>query len=148
VSAPAEPAELAVQASCVRWLGRGLLLRGPPGTGKSDLLARLLEAGGDLLADDLVRLAARDGRLLARPVAHPGLLELRGQGLVRLAALAEQPLDLLVDCRARAASRLPEPRPERLLGVALPRLVLACREASAVARLRLVLLAEPVGTGP
>lgn len=147
MSTPSAPRELALQASCVRWLGRGLLLRGPPGTGKSDLVARLLEAGGDLLADDLVRLAARDGRLVARPVAHAGLLELRGQGLVRLAALGEQPLDLLVDCRARASARLPERRPESLLGVELPRLVLACREASALARLRLALLAEPVGVG-
>lgn len=144
----AGPAGFAVQAACVRWLGHGLLLRGPPGTGKSDLLLRLLEAGADLVADDLVRLEPCAGCLVARPVAHPGLVELRGQGLARLAALATQRVDVVVDCRLRGGSRLPGLRRESLLGVSLPRLVLACREASAVARLRTVLLAEPVGLGP
>jgi len=136
-----------LHASCVRWLGRGLLLLGPPGRGKSDLLLRLLEAGADLVADDLVELEVRNGRLAARPKAEPGLVELRGQGLFRLPALTSQPVHLLVDCRQRLVERLPEPVLEPLLGVALPRIVLACREASALARLRTVLLAAPIATG-
>ncbi len=139
------PGMLALQAACVRWLGRGLLLRGRPGSGKSDLLIRLLEAGADLVADDLVRLEARAGRLVARPVALPGLVELRGQGLVRLASLPAAAVDLLVDCAPRLVERLPAPRTERLLGIELPQLALACREASAPARLRTVLLAGPAG---
>jgi HPr kinase/phosphorylase len=137
------PSSLAVQAVCARWLGRGILLRGAPASGKSDLLLRLLEAGADLLADDLVRLEVRNGRLIARPVAHRGLVELRGQGLVRLPALGASPVDLVVDCRRRLDVRLPAPSAERLLDVTLPRLLLVCREASALARLRTVLLAGP-----
>ncbi|MCS6781125.1 MAG: hypothetical protein NZ555_15645 [Geminicoccaceae bacterium] len=136
---------ITLQAVCLGWLGRGLLLRGPPGTGKSDLALRLLEAGADLVADDLVALERRDERLIARPVAYPGLVEARGQGLFRLASLPNRALDLLVDCRARTATRLPAPRRETILGVALPVLALACRDASAPARLRLALLAEPFG---
>jgi serine kinase of HPr protein (carbohydrate metabolism regulator) len=139
------PTSLAVQAVCARWLGRGLLIRGRPASGKSDLLVRLLEAGADLVADDLVRLEPRDGRLVARPVAHTGSIELRGQGLYHLPALAAQPLDLVVDCRQRLAERLPVERRASFLGVALPRLGLVCREASALARLRTVLLARPYG---
>lgn len=148
MSGTAPPASLAVQAVCARWLGRGILLRGPPASGKSDLLLRLLEAGADLLADDLVRVEARDGRLVARPVAQEGLVELRGQGLFRLPALAAQPLDLLVDCRRRTDVRLPLPRVEHLLGVALPRVALVCREASALARLRTVLVARLATESP
>lgn len=144
---PGGPSSVAVQAVCARWLGFGLLLRGRPGSGKSDLLIRLLEAGADLVADDLVRLETRRGRLVARPVAEPGLVELRGQGLFRLPALAGQPLDLLIDCRPRLATRLPRPRAVAFLGVRLPRLPLVCREASALARLRTALLARPAG-GP
>lgn len=141
------PALRCLHASCVRWLGRGVLLRGPPGRGKSDLLVRLIEAGADLLADDLVELEVRNGRLAARPKAEPGLVELRGQGLYRLPALASQPVHLLVDCRQRLVERLPEPVLEPLLGVPLPRIALACREASALARLRTVLLAAPAAVG-
>jgi HPr kinase/phosphorylase len=148
VSGTAPPASLAVQAVCARWLGRGILLRGPPASGKSDLLLRLLEAGADLLADDLVRVEARDGRLVARPVAQEGLVELRGQGLFRLPALAAQPLDLLVDCRRRLTVRLPPTGVEHLLGVPLPRVALVCREASALARLRTVLVAHPATVSP
>ena len=148
MSGTAPPASLAVQAVCARWLGRGILLRGPPASGKSDLLLRLLEAGADLLADDLVRVEARDGRLVARPVAQEGLVELRGQGLFRLPALAAQPLDLLVDCRRRLTVRLPPTGVEHLLGVPLPRVALVCREASALARLRTVLVAHPATVSP
>lgn len=137
------PNAITLQAVCARWLGRGILLRGPPASGKSDLLLRLLEAGAELVADDLVRLELRDGRLIARPVAYPGLVELRGQGLFRLPALGASSVDLLVDCRRRLAVRLPSPRVERLLDVPLPRLALVCCEASALARLRTVLLAGP-----
>lgn len=139
------PTSLAVQAVCARWLGRGLLIRGRPASGKSDLLVRLLEAGADLVADDLVRLELRGGRLVARPVAHAGSIELRGQGLYHLPTLAAQPLDLVVDCRQRLAERLPSERRASFLGVALPRLGLVCREASALARLRTVLLARRYG---
>lgn len=141
------PALCCLHASCVRWLGRGLLLRGPPGRGKSDLLIRLIEAGADLLADDLVELEVRNGRLAARPKAEAGLVELRGQGLFRLPALASQPVHLLVDCHEHIDERLPEPVLEGLLGVALPRIALACRDASAVARLRTVMFAAPIATG-
>lgn len=144
----ATPASFALQASCARWLGRGLLLRGQPASGKSDLLLRLLEAGADLVADDLVRLETRGERLVARPVALAGAIELRGQGLYRLAALEAQPVDLLVECRQRLVERLPSPRVESFLGVTVPCLALACREASALARLRTVLLARPVGEPP
>lgn len=146
MSAPDTPAErITLQAVCLGWLGRGLLLRGSPGTGKSDLALRLLEAGADLVADDLVVLERRDTRLIARPVALPGLIEARGQGPFRVASLPARAIDLLVDCRLRAATRLPAPRRETILGIALPVLALACRDASAPARLRLALLAEPFG---
>ncbi|MCX7630175.1 MAG: hypothetical protein N2038_07980 [Geminicoccaceae bacterium] len=131
--------ELAVQATCLRWLGRGLLLRGEPGTGKSDLALRLLEAGAFLVADDLVRLERRGDLLIARALAPEGLIEARGQGLFRLPLWPAQPLHLLVDCSRAPGERLPEPALETVLGVALPRIALVCCAASAVARIRLAL---------
>ncbi|HEX7199151.1 MAG TPA: serine/threonine protein kinase, partial [Dongiaceae bacterium] len=48
-----DPARLQIHASCVALSGAAVLLRGPPGAGKSDLALRLVDEGGKLVADDL-----------------------------------------------------------------------------------------------
>ena len=49
-----------VHATAIAIDGKGVLLRGPSGSGKSDLALRLLEAGGVLVGDDRVALSVRD----------------------------------------------------------------------------------------
>lgn len=71
------------QASCVAIGGRGVLIEGAPGTGKSSLALALIDRGAVLVGDDGVLLEQRDGHLWALP--HPnisGLLELRNVGLL------------------------------------------------------------------
>jgi serine kinase of HPr protein (carbohydrate metabolism regulator) len=135
-----------VHATCValrtRRGWRGVLLRGPSGSGKSDLALRLIDRGGRLVADDQTELVPKAGRLFARaPATIAGLVEVRGVGIVRLAGdqlVAEVPLALLVDLvSARHVERLPEPKRDSLLGVELPLLALAPFEPSAVSKLRL-----------
>ncbi len=41
-----------VHGTCVEVEGTAVLLRGPPGSGKSDLALRLIESGARLVADD------------------------------------------------------------------------------------------------
>lgn len=70
------------QASCVAIGGRGLLIEGPPGGGKSSLVLALLDRGATLVGDDGVMLEARGGVLIAQP--HPaiyGKLEVRNLGV-------------------------------------------------------------------
>ncbi len=69
----------------------GLLLRGPPGSGKSGLALRLIDAAqgrglfARLIGDDRVLLESCNGRLIARPhEAIAGAIELRALGIVRL----------------------------------------------------------------
>lgn len=134
-------------ASCVRWLERGILLLGPSGAGKSDLALRLIEAGGRLVADDLVQIERQGARLVARAVALAGHIELRGQGIYRLPTEAEATLDQVVRLvPGGAVERLPPPVSEAILGVALPALTLDPHQPSAVARLRVALLAQRVDT--
>ena len=77
------------QASCVAIAGRGVLIEGPPGSGKSSLALGLIDRGAVLVGDDAVLLELRDGRLRALPPPSiEGLLEIRNVGLARLPAVA------------------------------------------------------------
>ena len=94
-----------VHGSCAARGGAGVLLLGPPGAGKSDLLLRLLDRGFMLVADDQVEI--EEG--IARPApALAGLLEVRGLGIVRLPFVAPVRLALAV-ALGHAAERMPEP---------------------------------------
>jgi HPr kinase/phosphorylase len=121
--------------------GIGVLLLGPPGSGKSDLALRLIAEGGRLVADDQTALFVRNGILHAAcPGAISGLLEVRGIGILRVDAQAEAPLFLALDLDAHATiARLPEPSffapPDQLQAARkIPRIVLNPFETSATAK--------------
>jgi HPr kinase/phosphorylase len=125
---------MTIHGSCAAREGEGVLLLGPPGSGKSDLLLRLLARGWSLVADDQVVLSVAAGRLFAAaPAALRGMLEARGLGVLRgLDALGPVPLRLVLDCRPReAVPRLPEPAGWVALGVSLPLVPIAALDASA-----------------
>jgi RNase adaptor protein for sRNA GlmZ degradation len=127
---------------------RGVLLRGPPGAGKSDLALRLIAAGARLIADDQVELERRAETVLATPPETiAGLIEVRGLGIRRVPFVRAVPLVLVVDL-AGPVERLPEPSTVELAGLRLPCLALAPFEASAVAKLFAALDTEADGTPP
>ncbi|MCE2509382.1 MAG: HPr kinase/phosphatase C-terminal domain-containing protein [Alphaproteobacteria bacterium] len=136
-----------VHGTSVAWKESALLLRGPPGSGKSDLALRLIEAGAGLIADDQTRLTVQKGRLYAAsPPSITGLLEIRGIGIVKVKAAPAAPLALVVDLVSRETlERSPEVTHCIYLDVTLPRLCLAPFEASAVAKLRHAMLASRDG---
>jgi HPr kinase/phosphorylase len=140
-----------VHGTCVA-LGRtAALLRGPSGSGKSDLALRFLflarrgpaaRSAPALVSDDQVCLVADGPRLLAKPPESiRGKLEVRGVGIIAVRFLREAELVLIVDLVAKAdIERLPErDTVARLLGVELPLLRLAAFEASAPVKLAVAL---------
>jgi HPr kinase/phosphorylase len=137
-----------VYGTSVAIRGEGILLRGPSGSGKSDLALRLIDAGAVLVADDQVVLQREGGTLMmSAPEPLAGLMEVRGLGVVRMAHVARAPLRLVVDLDPGAAiERLPEPRFCRLDGVSVPLIALDPFAASAPAKLKLA-LAAPIVTG-
>ena len=140
-----------VHGTCVA-LGRSAaLLRGPSGSGKSDLALRFLFLARRgpaaleapiLVADDQVWLVRNGAGLLAKPPdAIRGKMEVRGVGIVEVKSLPEAELVLVVDLTpARETERLPEgDATAQLLGVELPRIALFPWEASAPIKLAIAL---------
>jgi HPr kinase/phosphorylase len=118
---------LILHASCVALSGRGLLITGASGSGKSGLALELIARGARLVADDRVWLfAGRDGRLMARaPTALKGLIEARGMGLLRATVLRSAPVWGVVDLDRAETERLPPARWQTLLGHDVPLLRVA-----------------------
>jgi serine kinase of HPr protein (carbohydrate metabolism regulator) len=125
-----------LHASAVAIGGRGVLVLGASGRGKSDLALRLIDRGATLIADDQVGLAARDGRLHACALATIyGKLEVRG--IVDFDAVAA-PIALVVNLDA-APERMPEPGAMIVEGIELPVVALAPFDASAPIKVELAL---------
>lgn len=122
-----------LHGSCAARDGQAVLLIGPPGVGKSDLLLRLLGRGFDLVADDQVDICNGD---VAAPDALSGLLEVRGLGILRLPSVRSARLALVADLSARA-DRLPLPAIHSTLGV--PLVHIDARAASAPDRIAMAL---------
>jgi serine kinase of HPr protein (carbohydrate metabolism regulator) len=128
-----------VHGTSVAVAGIAVLLRGKPGSGKSDLALRLIDGGARLVSDDQTRLEREGGRLVAScPGPMAGHLEVRGVGLLRVASVARAPLGLVVDLvDEESVERLPRPEACEYLGVRMPLLRLCPFAASAAAKLRL-----------
>ena len=113
----------AIHASAVAWVGKGILILGESGSGKSTLVGQLLAQGAYLVADDLVRLEPRRGRLIVRASGAPGLIELRGSGIFRIATTNGVPVDLCVELApADDRERLPARSAVTLAGIEVPML--------------------------
>ncbi|MFC0410831.1 HPr kinase/phosphorylase [Roseomonas elaeocarpi] len=130
----------------------GVLLLGAPGSGKSDLLLRLLDRPGWRLVGDDQLILRRDGDALRAQAASPlrGMLEVRGLGLLEgLTHEDEAALGLAVECVGRdAVPRLPVPRRWEALGVTLPVVAIDAHAASAPRLVELALQgASGTGTG-
>jgi serine kinase of HPr protein (carbohydrate metabolism regulator) len=130
-----------VHATCVALSGRGILIRGRSGSGKSDLALRLIDRGARLVSDDYTTLRADGGCLrAAAPAAIAGKLEIRGIGIVAMAPETDVPICLIADLET-PPERLPEAAKEAvLLGIAIPVIALAALEPSAPLKLEQALL--------
>lgn len=127
-----------IHASCVAMRGVGVLIAGPSGSGKSDLALRLIDRGALLVSDDYTLLHAEGGVLHATaPATIAGRIEVRGIGIVDRPTVLSVPVALFVE--AGRPERMPEPGTKSIAGIAIPAYTLALLEASAPAKIDLML---------
>ena len=132
----------------VDFRGVGTLIMGKSGSGKSETAIGLLERGGALVADDLVRITHIGGELISSsPDLSRGYIEMRGIGIINAANLyglssirPEKRLDLVVTLKSQddlnKVDRLGIRRKAyKLLGVGVPHVEIPVAPGRDTARL-------------
>jgi serine kinase of HPr protein (carbohydrate metabolism regulator) len=122
---------------------QGVLITGPSGSGKTSLALACLERDFSLVADDRVEVWTSGGAPWGRaPDTLAGLIEIRGQGVVRQSFLPFVRIVLAIECAPpETLERLPDPLDLELAGFSLPRVRLDPFESLAPAKLRRALIA-------
>ncbi|RSB42789.1 MULTISPECIES: HPr kinase/phosphorylase [Brevundimonas] len=132
MTAPRQPLHATVAALRLGGAWRGVLIQGRSGAGKSDLTLRLMQHGWRLVGDDWVDVFACEGALYAAaPATIAGRMEVRGLGLVDRPFLPFARIALSLHLTHEPVERMPEKAQEMIDGIAIPRLVLDPRPASA-----------------
>lgn len=116
---PAIPVQL--HGTTVALNGRGVLITGHAGSGKSALALQIMAFGGVLVADDITCLWRAGRAVMADvPDAIRGRIEARGVGILHATPHGPAPLALWVDLDSTETERLPPDRRWSCLGVELP----------------------------
>ena len=126
-----------IHASAVLVGAKAVLIRGPAGSGKSQLVWHIIASRGvvpfaRLVADDRAYVANTAGRLLVRPApALAGMVEIRGLGIRRVEFESVAVVGLVIDLAAGDADRYPnaDAMKAHIAGVILPRLAVAAGQA-------------------
>lgn len=114
-------ATLTLHATTVAVEGRGILITGPAGAGKSSLALALMALGARLVADDQTILTAEGAALVATcPPSLHGMIEARGIGILRADAVERAVVTVAVDMGQTETERLPEHRDVTYLGRMVP----------------------------
>jgi len=121
-----------IHATAVITGDRGILIRGPSGSGKSRLALDLILAGQArqipptlLVGDDRVRLTVNGANLIVTGVPElAGKIEIRGLGIRSIGFALQAPVAVVVDLDAADAERLPTPQALKttVSGLEIPRI--------------------------
>ena len=128
-----------VHATTVAKDGRGVVITGRSGSGKSDLALRLIDRGFVLVSDDQTIIGKSGGSLIAwAPETIRGKIEVRGVGILNMAFVDSAAVSLWVELTDEI-KRLPDHEKHMILGVEVPALNLDALTASAPLKVELAL---------
>lgn len=115
------PDSLTLHATAVAIGGRGVLIVGASGSGKSSLALEMMVRGASLVADDRVILRhGQDGITMSCPDPLRGMIEARGIGILYAEPVPEAALCLVVDMDRTETARMPPERMTRYLDRDIP----------------------------
>ena len=126
-----------IHASLIKVDGKGILIRGKSGSGKSDLALRFIyERKAKLVADDRVDVWVENGIVKGKvPKELYGMLEIRGVGISVLEDVEEEAnIDLIVDLveSIDEIERMPQKEFLDILGVKIPKVDMFAFECSTI----------------
>lgn len=112
---------LLLNVTVVSLAGRGVLIEGAPGSGKSSLALALIDRGAILVGDDGVVLSRNGDRLQASAAPNAeGWLEVRNVGLLTFPAASDIPLHLILRLDPEAPRFIDAAEQVAVAGVTLP----------------------------
>ena len=129
-----------MHATAVAIAGKGMMICGKSGAGKSDLALRLIDRGAILISDDYVDIRRTNGQLRLYPPANlAGKLEVRSLGIVERDYLPGTELNMIINL-TESPDRFPlDKQAMILLGITVPFCTLDAMESSAAIKAELAL---------
>jgi serine kinase of HPr protein (carbohydrate metabolism regulator) len=118
------PRGIVYPASSIALKGRGILICGASGIGKSALCLLMMDRGAQLISDDQTMLEAKNGALFAAapPNIH-GQLEVRNLGIITVDSVADNvPISLKIILDHQAPRFRESADKEQICGIAIPAL--------------------------
>ena len=103
-----DKSSMVLHASSIDVAGKGALIVGKSGFGKSSLAIKLIALGADLVSDDQTLLKRIDKKIfLSKPKTTPNAIEARGLGLISIPPVQKSELFYFVELTSESSARLP-----------------------------------------
>jgi HPr kinase/phosphorylase len=127
-----------IHATAVSIGGKGVLLIGASGSGKSDLALRLIDRGAVLVSDDRVLIERLNGQAILHTAPNiADMIEIRGVGIVPMPSVTGIALALVVQLSADVPRFVDALSAYDIVGLSFPCIAVAAFEASAAIKVEL-----------
>ena len=106
-----------IHASSVDINGKGVVILGKSGAGKSNLAIKLISMGAKLISDDQTHFRLKENKIIiSKPETTPNFIEARGIGLIEVPFVVSAKLFCFVKITNLELKRLPNAKKKHCFG--------------------------------
>ena len=106
-----------IHASSVDINGKGVVILGKSGAGKSNLAIKLISMGAKLISDDQTHFKCKENKIIiSKPETTPNFIEARGIGLIKVPFVVSSKLFCFVKITNLELNRLPNAKNKYCFG--------------------------------